>query len=188
MNISSKSIFVFSSETHPPVLRVLDVPKHAFDSYRMLSVRVVIVPAENSESICNIRPSGGHGVYNSSDSRLVYGRIAGFFVGLPLVKVHCHWCGNWPGLRQSELRKDRPNVAVLMDVDRVMHSIEFDLQAGIDGDTPEIMQPDHFVHLMHDLPNEALYSNDVGIIDVQNDCGNDVLILIMEHKQSSVDT
>jgi len=34
--------------------------------------------------------------------------------------LHCHWCGDWSGIMHSELRQDRPDVALLMDVNRVM--------------------------------------------------------------------
>ena len=178
-----------SSETQSPVFRAVEVPKHSLESYHMLIARFVIVPAENSDGICDIGPSGGHRVHEASDHRLVYGRIAGFFVGLPLVKLHRHWRGNWSGPVHSELRQDRPNVAVLMDVDRVMLPIAFDVHAEIEGDTPEIMHPEPLLHLVLDLPNQALIRNDKEIIDVQNDRGNDyVLILIIEHEQSSVET
>jgi len=69
-----------------------------------------------------------------------------------------------------------------MDVDRVMLPIAFDFHAEIEGDTPEIMHPEPLLHLIVDLPNQALVSNDKEIIDVQNDCGNNVLSLIMEHE------
>jgi len=155
----------------------------------MLITRVVIVPAENSDGICDIWPSGSHRVYEASDHRLVYGRIAGFFVGLPLVKLRRNWRGDWSGLIHSELHQDRPNVAVLMDANRVMLPIAFDIHAEIEGDTPEIMHPETVLHLILDLPNQALVSNDEEIIDVQNDCSNDyALIHIVEHEQSSVDT
>jgi hypothetical protein len=76
-----------------------------------------------------------------------------------------------------------------MDVDCVMLPIAFDVDAEIERDTPTIMPQEPFVHLVLDLPNQAFVSNDKEIIDVQNDCGNDyVLILIMGHEQSSVDT
>jgi len=178
-----------STETQLPVLRAVEVPKHPFESYHMLIARVVIVSAENSDGICDIGPSGGHRVHETSYHRLVYGRIAGFFVGVPLVKLHCHRRGNWPGLVHSELRQDRPNVGVLMDVDRVMLPIAFDVHAEIAGDTPGIMYPEPLLHLVLDLPNQALVSNDKEILDIQNDRGNDyVLILIMEHEQFSVNT
>jgi hypothetical protein len=153
----------------------------------MLIARVVIVSAENSDGICDIGPSGGHHVHLASDHRLVYGRIAGFFVGLPLVKLHRQGCGNWPGLVDSELRQDRPNVAVLIDVNRVMLPSAFDIHAKIDGDTPELMHPEPFFHLIIDLLKEALISHDKVIIDVQNDCGNNCA-LNLKHEQSSVDT
>ena len=160
-----------------------------FESYHMLIARVVIVPAENSDGICDIGPSGGHRVHEASDHRLVYGQITGFFVGLPLVKLHRHWCGDWSGLIHSELRRDRPNVAVLMDVDRVMLPIAFDVHAEIEGDTPEIMHPEPLLHLVLDLPNQALVSNDKEIIDGQNNYGDDyaLMLILMEHEQSSVD-
>jgi len=193
IDVTSKSAFSFSSEcsseTQWPVLRAVEVPEHALVNYHMLIAGVVIVPAENSDGICNIGPSGGHRVHKASNHRLVYGRIAGFFVRLPLVQLHCHWRGNWPGLVHSEHRQDLPNVAVLMDVDRVMLPIAFGVHAKIEGDTPEIMQPEPLLHLVFDLPNQALVSNDEEIIDVQNNCGNDyVLILMREHEQSSVNT
>jgi len=77
-----------------------------------------------------------------------------------------------------------------MDVDPVMLPIAFDVHAKIEGDTPEIMHPEPLLHLVLDQPNQALVSNDKEIIDVQNDCGNDysVILLVMEHEQSSVDT
>jgi hypothetical protein len=59
----------------------------------------------------------------------------------------------------------------------------------MEGDTPDIMHPEPLPHLILDLPNQALVSNDKVIIDVQNDSSNDyVLILIMKHEQSSIDT
>jgi len=197
IDITSQCTFCFSSESssecfskrQSPVLRAVEVPKHALESYHLLIARVVIVPAENSDGICDIGSNGGHRVHQSSDHRLVCGRIVGFFVGLPLVKLHRHWCGDWYGLIHSELRQDRPNVAVLMDVDCVMLPIAFDIHAEIEADTPEIMHLEPLLHLILDLPNQALISNDEEIIDVQNDCGNDyVLILSMQHDQSSVDT
>jgi len=156
----------------------------------MLIARVVILPAVNSDGLCDIGPSSSHRVHKASDHRLVYGRINDFFVGLPLVKLHLHWRGNWSGLIHSELRQDRLNVAVLMDVNRVMLPIAFDDHAKIDGVTPGIMHPEPLLHLVLDLPNKALVSNDKEIIDVQNDCGNDysVTLLVMEHEQSSIDT
>jgi len=57
-------------------------------SYHMVIAQVVIVPAENSDGIGDIRPSGGCRVNMASDHRLVYRQIAGFLVGLPLLKVH----------------------------------------------------------------------------------------------------
>jgi len=76
-----------------------------------------------------------------------------------------------------------------MDVDRVILPIAFDVHAKVEGDTPSIMHPEPLLHLIFDLRNQALVSNDKEIIDVQNDCGDDcALILIMEHEQSSVDT
>jgi len=181
IDITSKCSCFFSSETQSLVLRAVEVRKHAFESYHMLIARVVIVPAEDSDGVCDIGPSGGHRVHNASDHRLVYGRIAGFFVGLPLVKLHCHWRGNWPGLVHSELCQDRPNVAVLMDVDRVMLPIAFNVHAEVEGDTAEIMHPESLLHLILDLPNQALVSNDEEIIDVQNDCGDDCA-LILKHE------
>jgi len=106
--------------------------------------------------------------------------------GLPLVKLHCHWSGNRPAHVHFELRQDRPNVAVLKDVDRVMLPIAFDVHAGIEGDPPEIMHSEPLLHLILDLPNQALISNDKEIIDPQNDCGDD-FALTLQHEQSSVD-
>jgi hypothetical protein len=156
----------------------------------VLIPQVVIVPAENSDGICDIGPSGGRHLHDASDHQLVYGQIAGFFVRLPLVKLHCHRCGNRSGLVHSELRQDRLNVAVLMDIDRVMLPIMFEVHAEIEGDTAVIMHPEPLLHPILDLPNQALVINDKEIIDVQNDYSNDyaVIQLVMEHEQSSVDT
>jgi hypothetical protein len=75
-----------------------------------------------------------------------------------------------------------------MDVDPVKIRIAFDVHAEIEGDTPEIMHPEPLLDLILDLPNEALISNDKEIIDVAHDCGDNfaVILLVMEHKQSSV--
>jgi hypothetical protein len=76
-----------------------------------------------------------------------------------------------------------------MDVDRVMLPIAFDVHAEIAGHTPQIMHPESLLYLVLDLPKQALVSIHKVIIDIQNDRGNDyVLIIIMRHKQSSVDT
>ena len=196
IKITSKCTFCFSSEcssecsseTQSPVLRAVEVPKNALESYHMLIAWGVIVPADSSDGICDIGPSGGHRVHEASDHRLVYDWIAGFFVGLPFMNLHCHRGGNWPRLVHSELRQDRPNVAVLMDVDRVMLPITFNVHAEMEGNTSEIMHPEPLLHLILDLPNQALVRNDEEIIDVQNHHGNNVMICIMEREQSSVDT
>jgi len=117
----------------------------------------------------------------------VDGRIAGVFCGLPLVELHRHSLGNWSGLIHSELCPHGTNVAVLMDGDRVMLLIEFGVLGVIEGDTPEIMHPEPFLHWILDLHNQALVSNDTEIFDLQNDGGNyHALIIINEHSQSSV--
>ena len=115
--------------------------------------------------------------------------MARLFVGLPLLKLHCNWRGNWPVLVLCGLRKDRQNVTGLMDVDRLMLLTGFGVHAKTEGDIPEIMHPECLLHLVLDLPNQALVSNGEEMFDLQNDCGNNhVRILIMEHEQSSVDT
>jgi len=150
----------------------------------MLIARAIIVPAEGSDGIYDIGPSTGHHVHEASDHRLVYGRITGFFIWLPLVNLHGHWRGNWSGLVYSELRQDHPNVAGVMDAHCVMLPIVFIVHAEIQGDTPEIIHPEPLLHLVLDLPNQVLVSNDEEIIDVQQDCGTDytMIILIMEHE------
>jgi len=65
-----------------------------------------------------------------------------------------------------------------MDVDRVMLPIAFDVHAEIEGDTAEITHPEPLLHLVLDLPNQALLSNDEEMIDVQNDCGNDYAVIL----------
>jgi hypothetical protein len=104
---------------------------------------------------------------------LVYGWIAGFFVGLPHMKLHSHWHRNWTGLIHSKLRNNRLNVAVLMSVDRVMLPMTFHVHAEIDGETPEVMHPEPLLHLSLDLPDQALFRNAEEIIDVPNDHDND---------------
>jgi hypothetical protein len=153
----------------------------------MLITRAVIVLPQNSDGICDIGPSGGHRVHKASDHQLVYGRMAGFFVGLPLLKLHCHQRGNWPSLVHSELRQVRPNVAVLMDFNLVMLLIAIDVHTKIAEDPCKVMYPEPCVHLILDLPNQALVSNDKEVIDVQNDPGNYTLILIVEYEMSAVD-
>jgi len=155
----------------------------------MLILWVAIVPDENSDGICDIGLSGGHCVHKASNRQLVYGQIAGFLVGLSLVKLHCYCSGNCPGLIHSELHQDHPDVALLMDVNHVKLPIEFDIHAEIEGITPMIMHPEPLLHMILYLPNEALVGNDEEIIDVQNNCRNDyALILIVEYKQSSINT
>jgi hypothetical protein len=67
---------------------------------------------------------------------------------------------------------------VLVDVDRTILQIAFDVHAEIEEDTPEIMHPEPLLHLVLDLPNQALISNDEEIIDVQNDCGIDYAVIL----------
>jgi hypothetical protein len=176
IDVSSRCTFSFqctsectsecSSETQSAVLCAIEVPKQVLESYQMLIGRVVIVLAENSDGLCDLGRSGCLCVYKASDHLLVYGRIAGFCVGHPLVKIHCHRHSNWPRLFHSELRQDRPNVAVLMDICRVMLPIAFDDHGEIDEDTAEIMHPEPLLHLILDLTNQALVSNDEQLIDI----------------------
>jgi hypothetical protein len=98
-DITSKCTFYFSYESSPkysseipsPVLSAIGVAKHVLGSYHILIARVLIVPAENSHGMWDIEPSGGYRAHEASDHRLVSGQIAGFFVGLSLLKVRCHW-------------------------------------------------------------------------------------------------
>jgi hypothetical protein len=77
-----------------------------------------------------------------------------------------------------------------MDVDHVMLLISFDDHAEIEGDPPEIMHPEPLLHLFFNIPNPALIGNDKEIVEVKYDCGEDyaVILHVMEHEQSSVDT
>jgi hypothetical protein len=69
-----------------------------------------------------------------------------------------------------------------------MLSIEFAVYAERDGDTPEIMHLESLDHLVRDLLKEAVVNNDEKLIEIQKDCGNeDVLILVVEDEQSSVE-
>jgi len=201
MNITSKDAFCFMSECtfskcsskcssnrQWPVLNAIEVPKRALESFHMLIARGKIVLAENYNGICVIRLSGGHRVHWAANHRLVYGWIAGFLVGLPLVKLYFHWRGNWCALIHSELPKNCPNIPVLMDVVRVLPPIAFDVHAVKEGDIPQIMYPKPLHHPTLHLPKQALISNDKDNINLQNDNGNNYVLLgIIEPKQSSVD-
>jgi len=151
----------------------------------MLNAQVVIVPAESSNGICDIGPSGGHRVHQASDYRMAYRWIASLVVSFPLVNLHRHSNGKWSGQVHSKRRHDHPNVAVLMDVDCAMLLIAFDGHAKLEGDTPDMMNPKPHLHLFRDLPNHAFVSNEMEIIDIQNNCG-DNCALILNHEQSSV--
>jgi hypothetical protein len=107
----------FLSAMQSPVLGAVEVPKHALESYLMILAWVVIVPADNSDGRFNIGATGSHLVQLASDHQLGNGWIACFFVRHPLLNLNSHWQGTLPGLIQSELHQDCPNIAVLMDVD-----------------------------------------------------------------------
>jgi hypothetical protein len=105
------------------------------------------------------------------------------------VKLHLHWRGYGSGLVHSELGQDCPDVLVRIDVICGMLPIVFHEYAEIEADTSEMMHPEPPFHLILDLPNQALVSNDTEVIDVQNGRNNNnVLIPILENQQSSVDT
>jgi hypothetical protein len=90
---------------------------------------------------------------------LVYGRIAGFFMGLSRVKFHQRWRRKRSGLVDSELPEECANVAVLMDVDRVMLPIVINVYAEIACHTPYIMSLEPSLHMIRDLDIQALVSN-----------------------------
>jgi hypothetical protein len=113
-----------------PVLRAGEVLTHPFESYHMLVAHMVILPRDNWDGICNIRPSGGHCLHKASDHRLVYDRIAGFFivlmdvdcVMLPIAfSVHAEIEGDSPEILHLEplphLILDLPN-RVLVSIDK----------------------------------------------------------------------
>jgi hypothetical protein len=112
--------------------------------------------------------------------------MAGFFIWLPLMKVHCHWRRTCPGLVHCELRQGCLNIAMLMDVDCVMLLIALDDHGKIQGDTPKIMYPEILLHLILDLPNQALINNDKEVIDILTICSED-WALMLKHKQYSID-
>jgi len=77
---------------------------------------------------------------------------------------------------------------VLLAVDHVILPIAFAVHVEIYGDTLEIMHLESLPHQVGDLPKKALVNNDEKIIDLQNDCGNNyVLILAVEDELFSVD-
>jgi hypothetical protein len=88
------------------------------------------------------------------------------------MKLHCHRRGNWSILIHSKLRQDRPNVDVLMYVELVMLPIPCDVRAKIEGDTLEIMHPKPLLHLVLDVPSQALGFNDMEMSDAQYDYGD----------------
>jgi hypothetical protein len=47
-----------------------------------------------------------------------------------------------------------------MDIDRLMLPILFDVHAKIEGDTPKVMLLESLLHVILDLPNQVLVSND----------------------------
>jgi len=180
----------FSSKMQTPVLRAIDIPKQEAESYHILNAPVLIVLAENSNGMFNIWLSCSHRVDKASNHELVYGRMTGFFVGLPLLELHCHWHGNWSGLNHSKHCQDCAIKALLMNVDCVMLPIAFHVQAEIEADTTEIIHLEPLFYQILDLPNGARVSNDEEIIDVQNDSRIDyaVILLIVELEQCSIDT
>jgi hypothetical protein len=48
------------------------------------------------------------------------------------LKLHRHCHRNWSGLVHSEARQNRPNLAVLIELDHVMLPIAFDVHSEID--------------------------------------------------------
>jgi len=164
MNISSMPTFSSSSECssklQTPVRCAVELPNDTLRSNYMVIARVMIVLAEISDGIFDIGPSDSYRVDKPSNERLVYGRIAGFFVRIALLKLHCHLRGNWHGLNHAEIRNDRPNGVVLMDVIRVLLPIAIDVHAKLQWCTTKIMYPKAHLHVIIDLPNHALVRND----------------------------
>jgi hypothetical protein len=56
--------------------------------------------------------------------------------------------------------------------------------AEIEGDTPAIMHPESLLHLVVDLPNQALFSNDEEIIDAQNDSVDNCALSLKQEQPS----
>ena len=189
IDITSQCTFSFFSESfsefsicmRSPVLCAIQVAKHTLGSYHMFFTHIMILPAGNCDGIGDTGQIGCHGAHTASDGRFVYGRITGYFVELPLLKIYRHWHGNWSGLIHSELSQDCPNIAVLMDVNCVLLPIAFHVHAEIKGDTPKIMHPEPLLHVILDWPNEALARNNEEIIDRPNDWSNDYA-MILKHE------
>jgi len=85
---TSKCSFSFKcvSKMQLPVLCAVYVPIHTVESYHLLIGWVMMVLATISDGISDIRLSGDHRIDETYDHLLVYGQIAGFFVGLSI------WC------------------------------------------------------------------------------------------------
>jgi len=76
-----------------------------------------------------------------------------------------------------------------MAVDHLLLLIEFHVHAEIEGNTPEIMHPEHILHRIIYVCREVIDSVDEEIIDTQHDCGNDCAVIMnMQHDQLSVNT
>jgi hypothetical protein len=66
-----------------------------------------------------------------------------------------------------------------------MLQIALDDYPKIEGDTPGIRHPEHLLHLILVLPNQALVGNNEDIIHEHNDC-SDNCTLILKHEPSYV--
>jgi hypothetical protein len=53
------------------LLHPVEIPKHLVETNHMLIASVVIILAEISDGICDVRPSGRHHEYEASDHQWV---------------------------------------------------------------------------------------------------------------------
>jgi len=100
---SSEYFSECNSQMHTPVLHAVKVRKHTLESYHGLVAPVLFVPAQYSDNICDIRPTGDLRVHEASDHQLVYGQIAGSFRVIALLKLLHHKRGKWSGIVHCEL-------------------------------------------------------------------------------------
>jgi len=121
---------------------------------------IVIISAETSDGMCDIKPSSSHRVYNAPYHRLLYRLLTGFILRLPLVKPHSHWHDRWSRLIHPGHPQDHPNVSMLLEVNHVTLPVAFNVRVDIEADTPEILHLEPLLHLILDLHNLALISND----------------------------
>jgi hypothetical protein len=148
------------------MLGAIQISKYSLHSYNTLLAGIMAVPAENTDSVCDIGLSCSHRIYKSPNHCLLEILIAGFFIWCELVKLCRNWGCDWFHLIHAKLLYNHHDVSMLVDIDWADIAIALDIHAEIERNRAKDVHLESSLHRLLDVNNQVGGGKDEQIVNV----------------------